>query len=67
MRLRKILWPFVSRTRYEVLHDRYIGAVKDNNKFATSAHRVKELVQLYEDRKIGVGKLMSEIRDIYFG
>ena len=65
-RLFKIL-PFVSVAEHNRLKSEYKAVLKHNQVFAYKGQEVRDILTRYDDQKIGTGKMVALIRDLYFG
>jgi len=57
--------PIVSRKRHEKLYDRYKSALKHNTLFAVRVRKAREVIDDYDNRKIGTGKMVAILRDLF--
>jgi len=57
---------FVSRKKHEKLYDRYKSALKHNTLFAVRVRKAREIIDDYDNNKIGTGKMVGMIRDLFF-
>lgn len=57
--------PIVSRKRHEKLYDRYKSVLKHNTLFAVRVRKAREVIDDYDNRKIGTGKMVAILRDLF--